>query len=147
MKDENGENYLGQLSFLIGKWNTHGMTIPSGDSAPIVISGTDIYEWGLGGKFIVHTVLVQMGDEEIETAEYIGSEGPNAFIMYAFDNKGRVSMMMASLNQSGDLVIQGDGMRAVLEHSPEGRTMTAIWEKSESNSSWKPWMTMNFNKE
>ena len=147
MKDASCENHLGQLSFLIGKWNTHGMTIASTDSPAVVISGTDIYEWGLGGQFIVHTVAVQMGDEKVETAEYIGSEGPNAFIMYAFDNKGKVSMMMASLNQSGNLVIQGDGMRSVLQYSLDGHEMTAIWERSEGNSAWKPWMTMNFNKE
>lgn len=88
-----------------------------------------------------------MGDEKVEVVEYIGSEGPNAFIMYAFDNKGKVSMMMASLNQSGQLVIQGEGMRAILQNEPDEQQMSAIWERSERNESWKPWMTMNFNKE
>lgn len=123
------------------------MTIPSDGSPTMVISGTDTYEWGLGDQFIIHKVKVQMGEETVEVMEFIGSEGPNSFIMYAFDNKGKVSMMMASLNQSGHLVIQGDGMRAVLQNEPESQQMSAIWERSQANESWKPWMTMNFNKE
>ena len=70
MPETNPKNSLKQLSFLIGKWNSHGMTIRSEGNPAVVISGTDTYEWGLEGCFIVHTVEVHMGGEKVEAIEF-----------------------------------------------------------------------------
>lgn len=139
-------NTLDKLSFLIGTWKTTGQTIGLDGSLPFKILGTDTYAWALDCQFILHTAEVLMGEEKVEVAEYIGTEGPETFFLHAFDNEGKVSMMMATFNHEGHLVMQGEGMRALLRHKKEDNHMSALWERSEDGVSWTPWMTMNFIK-
>jgi len=60
------------LNKFAGRWNTEGK-IPSSETSPeINISGTDTYEWILGGFFLLHKADVIIGNEKSETFEVIG---------------------------------------------------------------------------
>lgn len=137
---------LKALEFLIGNWKTAGQIKNSASPEKGKISGTDSYEWVLGGRFILHRVKVKMGGERTEALELIGGNNPGqpAILFRSFDNQGAFTVMEGVIDKNGDLLITGDGMRSRLAKNGNG-TMTARWEKMEDNS-WQDWMELQFEK-
>lgn len=138
---------LRDLYFLIGKWRSEGEVLASEDGPSIKISGTDIYEWVLGGDFLHHRVDVMIGEQKVEVIELIGQGDAEtgSYPMYSFDNQGNITVMHARLD-NGRLTITGNNMRSELVLSDDEKNMTAFWERSDDGKDWTPWMQMKFLK-
>ena len=141
------EEQLKRLNFLVGKWQTSGTVRATSSSPSLEITGTDVYEWTLGGSFLLHRVAVLMGEERTEVIELIGYDASSkTYPMRSFDQQGNFTTMQANIDQDGVLKITGDKMRSALSASKDGRYMKAHWERSEDGSTWMPWMDMEFTR-
>jgi len=150
-----------QLGALVGRWRSEGHVIAD---PPVPVIGTDIYEWLPGQFFLVHHVDVMVGDQTVRAIEMIGEYDPatDSYSCRAYDNEGAVTTMRASVDGSGVWTFTGGGdvasaalddsaaplaaVRSTLTIAPDGRRMTAKWERSEDGSTWDPWMDMTFTR-
>jgi Protein of unknown function (DUF1579) len=150
-----------RLGALVGRWRSEGHVV---GEPPVPIEGTDIYEWLPGGFFLVHHVDVVVGDQQVQAIEIIGDYDPatDSFTGRAFDNLGNVTIMRARVDDDGVWTFTGGGdvapaarpssadasgaVRSMLTVSPDKRSMTARWERSDDGSSWRPWMQMRFTR-
>jgi len=138
---------LSRLEFLIGKWNTEGHTHTTADTPSVKIKGTDTYEWISDGSFILHTVSVTIGDEQVSNTEIIGYDHEfKRYPMYSFDNSGTVQIMSAEFNPDGQLVIDGNTMRATLHTNLHATEMTAYWRLFQ-NGEWQDWMQVTLSRD
>ena len=133
-------------------------------SAPVPITGTDIYEWLAGHFFLVHHVDVVIGEQPVQAIEIIGEYDPatDSFTARAYDNEGNVTTMRATVDDQGVWTFTGGGdiapvaqpssadtsgaVRSTLTLSADGSTMTAKWERSDDGSTWQAWMDMTFTR-
>jgi hypothetical protein len=137
---------LRPLEPLIGKWQSSGTIFDDHGSPVAKVSGTDEYEWMAGGRWIVHSVDVTMGDERTLAIEMIGSPTPDgtAFTMRAFDATGAFDTMTLTRVPDGSLRADGDGSRSTLVIGEDGGSMSARWEKRTTVGDWLHWMDMVF---
>jgi hypothetical protein len=150
-----------RLGALVGRWRSEGHVV---GEPPVPIEGTDIYEWLPGGYFLVHHVDVVVGDQKVQAIEIIGQHDPatDSFLGRAYDNLGNVTTMRASVDDDGVWTFAGAGdvapvarpasadasgaVRSTLTVSPDKRSMTARWERSDDGAAWQPWMHMRFTR-
>jgi hypothetical protein len=150
-----------RLGALVGRWRSEGHVIAD---PPVAITGTDIYEWLAGGFFLVHHVDVVVGDQKVQALEIIGEYDPasDSFACRAYDNEGSVTLMRAKVNDDGVWRFTGGGdvaqaalpdsaatpgaVRSTLTVGADGDTMTALWERTDDQSIWQPWMDMTFTR-
>jgi hypothetical protein len=130
---------------LVGTWASRGRTV---DGPAVEILGLDHYEWLAGGHFLVHKVLVRVGDDPVEALEVIGGHDPgtDTLAMRAFDNSGAITQMRAAVRDDGTFAFSGSTERTTLRVAEDGRTMAAHWERSEDGATWRPWMDMSFTR-
>jgi hypothetical protein len=67
------------------------------------------------------------------------------FGLRSFDNGGQAGTMRATLDDTGVWTFAGETERARLAVAPEGRTMTARWERRVPGG-WEHWMDMEFTR-
>ena len=150
-----------RLGALVGRWRTEGHVIAE---PPVPVTGTDIYEWLPGGFFLVHHVDVVVGAQPVQALEIIGEYDPGTgtFACRAYDNEGSVTLMRARVDDEGVWTFTGGGdvaqvalpesadvpgaVRSTLTVSDDRNTMTALWERTDSQSVWQPWMDMTFTR-
>jgi predicted enzyme related to lactoylglutathione lyase len=151
-----------RLGALVGRWRTDGRVV--GDE-PIAVVGTDTYEWLPGGHFLVHHVDVTVGDQAVRALELIGAHDPatDAFTATAYGDDGTVTVMRAAVDADGVWTFTGGGdvapaaydgdvpppsaaVRATLRVAPDGRSMTAVWERTDDGAHWSPWMDLRFTR-
>ena len=70
---------LSSFAGIIGNWKSSGEVLQPGVD-PMLINGTDTYEWVLADFFILHRVNVMMGKEQVEVIELIGGEMKTVFL-------------------------------------------------------------------
>jgi hypothetical protein len=134
-----------QLDFLIGKWNTSGIVAASGTIPASTFEGTDTYEYVLDDQFILHTVDITMGRQNVKTLELIGiNKEQQKFALNSFDNSGSMNTMTATLFDSV-LHISGENMRSRLNVTEPSRKMSAVWEKSTDDKNWEHWMNLELS--
>ncbi|OZM76018.1 hypothetical protein [Pseudonocardia sp. MH-G8] len=133
---------------LIGSWSSSGRTVERPGEPAVEIAGTDVYAWGPGRRFVLHTVEVRMGQERVEVHEVIGEpDGDGAVLMRSFDGHGGTALMRASQDPAGAWLFTGPSERARLEVGRDGRSMAAIWERrTDGGTTWEPWMDMSFRR-
>jgi Protein of unknown function (DUF1579) len=66
-----------RLHLFVGTWNTEGETHASADAPAVKVAFVDTYEWVPGKFFLVHRANGQMGNEELNTIEFIGYDAPS----------------------------------------------------------------------
>jgi hypothetical protein len=150
-----------RLGALVGRWRSEGHIV---GEAPVPIKGTDVYEWLPGGFFLVHHVDVMIGEQPVQAIEIIGEYDPatDSFTARAYDNQGSVTIMRAMVDDQGVWTFTGGGdiapaaqpnsaavsgaVRSTLTVSPDGRRMTAKWERSDDGTTWQFWMDMTFTR-
>jgi hypothetical protein len=127
---------------LIGSWASSGHTLD-----PVVdIEGTDVYEWLPGRQFVVHTVDVRMGGEQVDVLEVIGERDGDAVLMRSFDHAGGTALMRATV-EDGVWTFAGPTERATLVVAGDGASMSARWERSrDDGATWEHWMDMRFHR-
>jgi Protein of unknown function (DUF1579) len=150
-----------RLGAFFGRWRSEGHVIAD---PPVPITGSDIYEWLAGGFFLVHHVDVVVGDQKVQALEIIGEYDPasDSFACRAYDNEGSVTLMRAKVDDDGVWRFTGGGdvaqaalpdsaarpgaVRSTLTVGADGDTMTALWERTDDQAVWRPWMDMTFTR-
>jgi Protein of unknown function (DUF1579) len=61
-----------RLHLFVGTWNTEGETHASADAPAVKVTGIDTYEWLAGKFFLVHRADRQIGNDRLNTLEFIG---------------------------------------------------------------------------
>ena len=77
------------LEILVGKWINQGQTTATADISSVAILTSDVYEFGPGGFFIVHSAYGKIGDTSVGGVEIIGVDG-DAYRSTFYDNFGNV---------------------------------------------------------
>jgi Protein of unknown function (DUF1579) len=150
-----------RLGALVGRWRSEGHIV---GEVPVLVTGTDIYEWLPGGFFLVHHVDVVIGEQTVQAIELIGEYDPanDFFTARSYDNQGNITIMRARVDEQGTWTFTGGGdvasvarpssvgvsgaVRSTLTVSPDRSTMTAWWERCDDDASWQPWMDMIFTR-
>jgi hypothetical protein len=145
---------------IAGEWATDGHVV--GDP-PVPVRGTDTYEVLAGGYFLVHHVDVTVGEQQVRAIEIIGeraSEG-GGFLARSYDDQGNAEVMRVAIDDEGVLRFRGGPeiaaaaqpadattaqVRSTLSVAPDGRSMEALWERSEDGHTWTPWMSIKFTR-
>jgi hypothetical protein len=131
---------------LIGTWASCGRTVGRPGEPPVEITGTDVYAWGPGRRFVLHTVDVRMGGEQVDVHEVIGEPDGAGWLMRSFDHAGGTALMLATLDDDGAWTFAGPTERARLVLAEDGATMAATWERSVDGEGWEHWMDMRFRR-
>jgi hypothetical protein len=135
---------------LIGTWASSGRTVERPGQPAVEIAGTDVYAWGPGRRFVLHTVDVRMGDAQVEVHEVIGEpagDDDGTVLMRSFDAAGGTAVMRASRDATGAWRFTGPTERARLVLGADGRSMVAAWERStDGGATWEHWMDMRFRR-
>ncbi|GAB3513196.1 DUF1579 family protein [Emticicia fontis] len=144
---ENREIAHSHLDKFVGKWNTEGMVLPTATSAGLEVKGTDTYEWLPGEFFLLHKIDVTVGDEKVQTLEIIGfDKDANHYTMQSFDNKGKTSLMSATL--ADDLwIFKGESMLFKGKFSEDDNVISGVWDQLSQDKSWIPYMNIKLTKD
>jgi hypothetical protein len=121
-----------RLAPVIGRWRTEGRVLGP-DPLPVV--GSDVYEPGPGGHVLVHHVDVRVGPDRVRA---IDDDGVWHF---------RGGSDIAPAARAGAEVPGAGAVRSTLRIAPDGRSMTALWERADDGVTWQPWMDMGFTRE
>ncbi|MGR6964587.1 hypothetical protein ACU610_09025 [Geodermatophilus sp. URMC 61] len=148
------------LAPVVGRWRTEGHVL--GDD-PVPVTGSDVYEPGPGGHVLVHSVDVLVGGTPVRALEIIGEREGDATLARSYDDTGDVTLMRLRIDDDGVWHFTGGGevaraaqsdpdvptaaVRSTLRIAPDGRSMTALWERAEDGVTWQPWMDVRFTRE
>ena len=77
------------LDVFIGRWINQGETIEDDGRPPVPILTSDVYEWGPGGRFVVHSAYGRIGDTDVGGLEIIRWDAESGrFRTHFFDSEG-----------------------------------------------------------
>ena len=150
-----------RLAPVVGRWRTEGSVV---GGEPVPVTGSDVYEFGPGGHVLVHHVDVHVGATPVRALEIVGEPEGDAMLARSYDDTGDVALMRLRIDDDGVWHFSGGGdvaraarldgdvpapaaVRSTLRIAPDGRTMTALWERAEDGVTWQPWMDMRFTRE
>jgi hypothetical protein len=147
-----------RLHTIAGRWQTSGHVI---GEPQIPVAGTDTYDVLPGGYFLVHHVDVTVGEHPVRAIEIIGEPdaGSGGFLARSFDSHGNAELMRVMIDDNGVFHFIGGAevataaqptgaptarVRSTLTIGEDGRSMTALWERSDDGTNWQPWMDISF---
>jgi Protein of unknown function (DUF1579) len=137
---------LQRLHVLVGTWNTEGETHASAGAPAIKVTGVDTYEWLPGKFFLVHRGDGQIGNEELNTIEFIGYDtSSQIYTCHSFDSRGNTDLFQANLRDH-TWTIEGKSSRFTGMFASTGNTLTGKWEQSGDGLNWLPWMDVKLTK-
>lgn len=135
-----------RLHLFVGKWNTEGETHASANAPAVKVTGVDTYEWMTGKFFLVHRADGQMGDEKLNTLEFIGYDASSQmYTCHSFDRRGNSDLFQANLRDH-TWTIEGKSSRFTGIFATTGNTLTGQWEQSSDGVNWLPWMDIKLTK-
>jgi Protein of unknown function (DUF1579) len=135
-----------QLQLFVGKWKTEGETHASADAPAVKVAFVDTYEWLSGKFFLVHRADGQIGNEELNTLEFIGYDpSSQTYSCHCFDNRGNADLFQANLRDH-TWTIEGKSARFTGLFNSIGNTLTGQWEQSSDGLNWLPWMDVKLTK-
>ncbi len=139
---------LKALDVLVGHWKTEWWARENPNDKPVKTTGTDTYEWLPGKFFMVHRVEARMDYGLYTVLEIIGAYDHeiDSYPMRSFDSQGNEQVMTARVDDNGVWTFADTRMRATLKVAPDGRTMSAHWERTTDGKNWSHWMDMQFTK-
>ncbi|MFB9378264.1 hypothetical protein ACFFKU_08585 [Kineococcus gynurae] len=129
----------------MGRWRTSGHVLDAAGEPVADITGSDVYEDGPGGNWIVHHVDVSIGGEPVRTLELIG-EGDHGVLLRAFEATGELHTSTAHRLADGSIRIDGGDSRATFRIAPGRASGSALWERR-SGRDWVRWMDLRFERE
>ena len=137
---------LDDLNVFIGRWLTEGETVATPEAPSVRIFASDVYQWGPGGRFIVHPAYGRIGDQEVGGLEVITYDAAtDQFRTHFFDHAGNV-IVEALTFRSGTWTWQAAHHRCKGVFTDNGRTLTAHHERSEDGKHWVPSMVVTLRK-
>jgi hypothetical protein len=134
-----------RLEVFVGRWINEGaMAMADGSDVRVVTS--DVYEWGPGGFFLVHTAHGRIGDTGVGGIEIIGVDrGNGGYRCEFFDSMGNVSSQ-SLVERDGVWTWVGDGTRCTVMISPDGQEMAAHHERQVDTRGWEPSMDVTLRR-
>ena len=63
---------LDRLDVFIGRWLTEGEIVATPEAPSVRIFASDVYQWGPGGRFIMHRAYGLIGEQDVSGLEVIG---------------------------------------------------------------------------
>ena len=134
------------LHLFVGKWNTAGETHASMDAPAVKVAFVDTYEWMSGKFFLVHYANGHIGNEELNTIEFIGYDpSSQMYTCHSFDSRGNCDLHQANLREH-TWTIEGKSARFTGLFNSIGNTLTGTWEQSSDGLNWLPWMDVKSTK-
>ena len=133
---------LDRLDVFIGRWLTEGETVATPEAPSVRIVASDVYQWGPGGRFIMHPAYGRIGEQDVGGLEVIGYDpATDQFRTYFFDHTGNVITETLTL-QAGTWIWQATHHRCTGIFTDSGRTLTAHHEQSHDGKQWAPSMVV-----
>lgn len=84
---------LDVLDVLIGNWINKGYTVGTDGSRGEEILTSDVYAWGPGRQFVVHTAYGRIGDVDVGGIEIITYDSErDVFRSHFFDSQGNITV-------------------------------------------------------
>jgi hypothetical protein len=135
-----------QLEALIGRWITEGETVPVNGVPAMPIVASDVYEWGPGGQFVVHTAYGRAGEFGAGGVEIIRYDPErDAFRTHFFHNEGAITEELLTVEgrnwQWGGTYTSCDG-----SISEDGTRVTANHFRSDDGVEWTPTVEVRLTK-
>ena len=135
-----------RLHVLVGTWKIEGETHASVDAPAVKVTGMDTYEWLAGKFFLVHRADTQIGNEQLNTIEFIGYDpSSQTYTCHSFDNRGNSDLFQANFRDH-TWTIEGKSARFTGVFAITGNTLTGKWEQSNDGLNWLPWMDVKLTK-
>jgi len=107
---------------------------------------SNVYRWLPGDHWIAHDVDVQVGLDKVLVHEIVGGVHPEGgWYMYAFDDEATQGLRRLSQEESGLMLLQGDGVRSWFRIRDGEDTMSSRWERLGAGGR-RPWMDMRFDR-
>ncbi|WP_328362800.1 DUF1579 domain-containing protein [Streptomyces sp. NBC_00445] len=134
------------LDAWVGRWINQGHMIDEDGSPGATITTSDVYEWGPGGVFLVHSAYGRIGEFDVGGTEIIGyDETSGAYRSHFFDSQGNVTV--SRLVADGDTwTYQGDTTRSTVEFSDGHRVQTVLHERTDGGTTYRPSMRVTLTK-
>lgn len=137
---------LDLLEPFIGRWITEGGTAADGDGRSNLILCSDVYEWAVGRRLVIHPVHGRVGETPVSGLEVIRFDSAAGhFRTQFYDSFGNVSEQTLSFDGS-DWLWQGPYARCTGTFSADGRTLVARHERSEDGRNWQESMLVNIQR-
>jgi hypothetical protein len=139
---------LQRLDAFVGEWSMEA-------SFAVGVTGRAVFEWVLGGQFLVERAEVPDVPDAPDSIAIVGLDrGGEAFTQHYFDSRGvaRVYAMTLSdgvwtlLRDSPDFSPLDFWQRFTGEFSADGGTISGRWETSRDGSSWKHDFDLSYQK-
>jgi Protein of unknown function (DUF1579) len=135
-----------RLHLFVGKWKTEGETHASADAPAVKVAFMDTYEWMPGKFFLVHRADGQIGNEQLNTLEFIGYDpSSQTYTCHSFDSRGNSDLFQANFRDP-IWTIEGKSSRFTGMFATSGHTLTGKWEQSSDGVNWLPWMDVKLTK-
>ena len=135
-----------RLELFVGRWNTEGETHASADAPAVKIAGMDTYEWMSDKFFLIHRADRHIGDEALNTIEFIGYDtSSQMYTCQYFDSRGNSDSFQVNLRDH-TWTIEGKSSRFTGVFATTGNTLTGTWEQSSDGVNWLPWMDVKLTK-
>ncbi len=145
---------LQRLHVLVGTWKTEGETHASADAPAVKVAFVDTYQWLSGKFFLVHRADGHIGNEELNTIEFISYDASSqTYTCHSFDSRGNSDLGRANLRDHTWTILQGRGFanegkssRFTGLFNSLGNTLIGQWEQSSDGLNWLPWMDVKLTK-
>jgi hypothetical protein len=135
-----------QLHLFVGTWSTEGETHASADAPAVKVTGVDTYEWMAGKFFLVHRASGHIGNQELNSIEFISYDpSSQMYTCHSFNRHGNADLFQASLRDHA-WTIEGKSSRFTGVFANTGNTLTGQWEQSSDGVNWLPWMDIKLTK-
>jgi Protein of unknown function (DUF1579) len=135
-----------RLELFVGKWNIEGETYASADVPAVKVTGVETYEWMSGEFFLVRRADEHIGNEELNTLEFIGYDpSSQTYTCHSFDSRGNSDLFQANFHDP-IWKIEGKSSRFTGMFATSGHTLTGTWEQSSDGVNWLPWMDVKLTK-
>jgi hypothetical protein len=135
-----------RLHLFVGTWKIEGETHASVDAPAVKVTGMDTYEWMPGKFFLVHRADRQIGNEQLNTLEFIGYDpSSQIYTCHSFDSRGNSDLFQANFRDP-IWTIEGKSSRFTGMFATSCDTLTGKWEQSSDGVNWLPWMDVKLTK-
>jgi hypothetical protein len=134
---------IGQLDFLVGRWNWRGRSSLDDFS----VTGWAEFEWLDGRHFLIErSQLTAAGGTNTNIVVIAGDDDGSGCTAHYFDSDGRQASYQISVDD-GRLNIAWDRYRFSGTISPDARSVVGPWAKSEDGSTWRYWYDLTMTKD
>ncbi|HEX6508637.1 MAG TPA: DUF1579 family protein [Chloroflexota bacterium] len=134
------------LDIFIGRWINEGWTVAGSDAPSVEILTSDVYEWGPGGAFVLHSAYGRIGDLDVGGVEILRYDQPTgAYRSEFFDSRGNAMTSELGVD-AGAWTWRAERTRCTATFSEDGRIQKAHHERSEDGVTWEPSMEVTLRK-